>query len=453
MKIIKHVSEAVNATLIKPGSVIYTGGNAATPQTLLKQLINDKSIANVELISILLLGDIENIFSEDSCKRIKHRVIFSGPYSRKALNEGLATYQVMHLSNIPFQVKNYLKPNVVFVQVSGPDKGGNFSYGTTVEGLQSAVNTAKANGGIVIAERNKQMPFILGTTLDESNIDYLIDVDYPLPVIPYLRPDETAHKIGRIITELFITDGCTLQFGIGKVPEAVTDAIIDKGIKDIGIYTELFTDSMQKLIEKKIVNNRFQDVNFSISSIFLAKDKHGYDWLDYNSSVQNRPCNFTNNILRIAQQHKMVAINSAIGVDLHGNIWADSLKSRQIYSGIGGQADFLRGSILSKSGYGIIAMESTTSNGISKIIDMCPEGITTTAIAADPVVIVTENGAFNPMGLNLAEHAIGIAHLAEPNTKEMLLRKIFDSQEFYKPHEALKDKCPKGFTPYEAIEK
>ena len=149
----------------------------------------------------------------------------------------------------------------------------------------------------------------------------------------------------------------------------------------------------------------------------------------------------------------MIAINSAIGVDLHGNIWADSLKGRQIYSGIGGQADFLRGSILSKNGYAIIAMESTTNNGISKINDMCPEGITTTAIAADPVVIVTENGAFNPMGLNLAEHATGIAHLAEPHTKEMLLRKIYDSPEFYKPKSALSDKPPKGFIPYETIEK
>ncbi|MEZ5105198.1 MAG: acetyl-CoA hydrolase/transferase C-terminal domain-containing protein [Draconibacterium sp.] len=453
MKIIKSASEAVNSTNIKPGSVIYTGGNAATPQTLLNQLTKDKSIKDVELISILLLGDIQELFSKESCQRIKHRVIFSGPYSRKALNEGMATYQVMHLSNVPFQVKNFLKPNVVFLQVSGPDKGGNYSYGTTVEGIQSAVNTAKANGGIVIAERNKQMPFILGTTLDESNIDYLIDTDYPLPVIPYLRPDETAHKIGRLITELYITDGCTLQYGIGKVPEAVTDAVIDKGVKDIGIYTELFTDSMQKLIEKKIVTNKFLDVNFSLSSIFLAKDKAGYDWLDYNSSVQNRPCNYTNNILRIARQHKMIAINSAIGVDLHGNIWADSLKGRQIYSGIGGQADFLRGSILSKNGYGIIAMESTTNNGISKIIDMCPEGITTTAIAADPVVIVTENGAFNPLGLNLAEHAIGIAHLAEHGTKEMLLRKIYDSSEFYKPKQALSDKPPKGFIPYETIEK
>jgi 4-hydroxybutyrate CoA-transferase len=453
MKIIKEVSEVINTTLLKPGSVIYTSGNAATPQILLKQLINDTSIKDIELISVLLLGEIEEIFSKETCQRIKHRVIFSGPYSRKALNEGMATYQVMHLSHIPYQIKNYLKPNVAFIQVSGPDKGGNYSYGTTVEGVQAAVNTARANGGIVIAERNKQMPFILGTTIDETNIDYLIETDYALPVIPYLRPDETAHKIGRLITELFISDGCTLQYGIGKVPEAVTDAVIDKGVKDIGIYTELFTDSMQRLIEKKIVTNKFSDVNFSISSIFLAKDKAGYDWLDYNSSIQNRPCNFTNNILRIAQQHKMIAINSAIGVDLHGNIWADSLKSRQIYSGIGGQADFLRGAVLSKNGYAIIAMESTTTNGISKIIDMCPEGITTTAIAADPVAIVTENGAFNPMGLNLAEHAVGIAHLAEAHTKEMLLRKIYNSAEFYKPKIALREKPPKGFIPYESIEK
>ncbi len=452
MRIIKEVSEAVNSAILKPNTVIYTGGNAATPQVLLQQLIEDSSIKEVELISVLLLGEIEELFSEKNCQRIKHRIIFSGPYSRNALNKGLATYQVMHLSNIPHQVINYLKPNVVFVSVSGPDKGGNYSLGTTVEGLPAAIQHAKANGGIVIAEKNNQMPFILGTTIDKSKIDYLIETDYPLPVIPYHRPDETANKIGRLITELFISDGSTLQYGIGKVPEAVTDAIIEKGIKDIGIYTELFTDSMQKLIEKGIVTNKYADVNFSISSIFLAKDKHGYDWLDYNSSVQSRPCDYTNNILRIAEHHKMIAINSAIGVDLHGNIWADSLKGREIYSGIGGQADFLRGSILSKEGFAIIAMESMTVNGISKIIDMCPEGITTTAIAADPVIIVTENGAFNPMGLNLVEHAIGIAHLAEPAMKEELLRKIYDSPEFYKSSAALSNKTPKGFTPYSDIE-
>lgn len=451
MKTINHVSEAVNSTIIKPGSVIYTGGNAATPQILLKQIINDSAIVDVELISALLLGDVEELFHETTCGRIKHRVIFSGPYSRNALNKGLATYQVMHLSNVPFQVKNYLKPNIVLLTVSGPDKGGNYSLGATVEGILAAIQYAKASGGIVIAEKNRQMPFILGTTISESEIDFLIETDYQLPVIPYHHPDETANKIGRLITGLYISNGSTLQFGIGTVPEAVTKSIIEKGVSDIGIYTELFTDSMQQLIEKKIVTNKFSDVNFSISSIFLAKDKKGYDWLDYNSSVQSRPCNFTNNVLRIAQQHKMISINSAIGVDLHGNIWADSLKGREIYSGIGGQADFIRGSILSKNGYAIIGMESMTNNGISKIIDMCPEGITTTAIAADPVIIITENGAFNPMGLNLVEHAIGIAHLAEPFAKEKLLRKIYDSPEFYKSKEALSNKNPKGFIPYNEI--
>jgi acyl-CoA hydrolase len=452
MKAITSLPEVINSTVLKPGSVIYTGGNAATPQTLLQQIIKDTSIKDVELISILLLGDIADLFSEPTCKRIKHRIIFSGPHSRFALNKGLATYQVMHLSHVPYQVKNYLKPNVVLVQVSGPDKGGNYSLGTTVEGVKAAIQYAKNTGGTVIAEKNKQMPFVLGTTINESEIDFLYETDYELPVIPYHHPDETAEKIGRLITELYITDGSTLQFGIGKVPEAVTNAIIEKGVKDIGIYTELFTDSMQTLIEKGIVTNKYSDVNFSISSIFLAKDKHGYDWLDYNSSVQSRPCNYTNNIMRIARQHKMVAINSAIGVDLHGNIWADSLKGREIYSGIGGQADFLRGSIFSKEGLAIIAMESMTNNGISKIIDMCPEGITTTAIAADPVIIVTENGAFNPMGLNLVEHAIAIAHLAEPNTKEKLLKRIYDSPEFYKASAALSDKTPKGFIPYSEIE-
>ena len=218
MKTINHVSEAVNSTVIKPGSVIYTGGNAATPQILLKQIIKDSTIIDVELISALLLGDVEELFHETTCGRIKHRIIFSGPYSRNALNKGLATYQVMHLSNVPYQVKNYLKPNIVFLTVSGPDKGGNYSLGTTVEGILAAIQHAKASGGIVIAEKNRQMPFILGTTISESEIDFLIETDYELPVIPYHHPDETANKIGRLITGLYISNGSTLQFGIGTVP-------------------------------------------------------------------------------------------------------------------------------------------------------------------------------------------------------------------------------------------
>jgi len=451
MKIVSKVEEAINSFNIKQGSVMYTSGNAAAPQTLLNQLAKDTSIRNVELLSVLLLGNIQELFSNQACRRITHRIIFSGPYSREPLNKGLATYQLMHLSDIPHQVREYLKPNICLLSVSGPDNGGNYSYGTTVEGVPSAVQSAQATGGLIIAERNAQMPFVLGTTLHESEIDFLIDTDYSIPLSPVHKADETAKKIGRLVTELFISDGCTLQYGIGEVPEAVTDAIIEKGIKNLGIHTELFADAMRRLIDEGVVTNKYLEVNFSIASIFIAIDKKGYKWLDFNSSVQSRPCDYTNSILNIAKQHKMIAINSAIGVDLHGNIWADSLKAREIYSGLGGQSDFLRGSYLSKGGKGIIAMKSVTSKGISKIVDMCPEGITTSATAADPVILVTEQGAFNPNGLNIAEHAVGIAHLAENNTRDLLLKRIYDSTEFHKPKEALKDKPPKGFIPYEAI--
>jgi 4-hydroxybutyrate CoA-transferase len=451
MKIVKNVSDVINSTYIKPGSMIYTAGNAATPQVLLNQLAKDPYIYNVDLLSVLLLGDVAALFTPEVCQRIKHRIIFSGPHSREQLNNGLATYQLMHLSDIPNQVQRYLKPNICLFTVSGPDNGGNYSYGTTVEGVQSAVHSIRENGGLIIVERNAKMPFVLGTTIHESEIDFMVDTDYPLPASPVHKPDETARKIGKMVTDLYISNGSTLQYGLGEVPEAVTDAIIEKGIKDIGIYTELFSDAMRKLVENDVVTNRYLEVNFSIASIFLASDQKGYDWLNFNSSVQSRPCNITNSIVNIAKQHKMIAINSAIGVDLHGNIWADSLRGREVYSGIGGQADFLRGSYLSEYGYGIIAMKSTTSSGLSKIMDLCPEGITTTAISADPVVIVTENGAFDPRGLNMVEHAVGIAHLAEPTERNRLLKLIYDSPEFHKPKEALKNKFPKGFIPYEAV--
>ncbi|OQX81379.1 MAG: acetyl-CoA hydrolase [Bacteroidetes bacterium 4484_249] len=451
MQTINKVEEVINSTYIKPGSLIYTAGNAAAPQMLLQQLARDTSIRDIELLSVLLLGGVKELFAPEVCRRIKHRIIFSGPYSREPLNKGLATYQMIHLSDIPNQVVKYLKPNIVLFSVSGPDNGGNYSYGTTVEGVQSAVKSVKSNGGLVIVERNAKMPFVLGTTIHESDIDFMIDTDYLLPVSPVHKPDELSRRIARLVSELYIEDGSTLQYGIGEVPEAVTDAIIEKGVKDIGIYTELFADAMRKLIVEGVVTNKYSEVNFSIASIFLAADEKGYDWMDFNSSVQSRPCDITNSILKIAAQHKMVAINSAIGVDLHGNIWADSMKGRQIYSGIGGQADYLRGSYLSEDGFGIIAMKSTTASGISKIMNMCPEGITTTAIAADPVVIVTEFGAFNPKGLNIAEHAVGIAHLAKPDARERLLEEIYNSHEFHKPKQALKDKPPKGFTPYEAV--
>lgn len=451
MKVVKRVEDAINPLNITKGSIIYAAGNAATPQVLLRQLANDPYIYNVQMLSVLLLGNLGKLFDAEVCKRITHRVIFNGPHSREAMNTGGASYQLIHLSDIGRQMREFTKPNVVLLSVAGPDNGGNYSYGTTVEGCKGAVDSVRENGGIIIAERNAKMPFVLGTTIHESEISYILDTDYELPISPVHEPDQLARRIARIITELYVKDGSTLQYGIGEVPEAVTDAIIDKGVKDLGIHTELFADAMRKLVEKGIVTNKYLDFNFSTGSIFLAKDKAGYDWMNYNSSIQSRPSDFTNYVPNIARLPKMLAINSAIGVDLHSNIWADSLNATRIYSGIGGQADFLRGSYLSKGGVPIIAMKSTTTKGESKVMMKCPEGITTTAIAADPVVIVTEQGAFDPRGCNIAEHAVGIAYLAEENCREKLLKYIYDSKEYHNPQQAVKGKPPKGFTPYSMI--
>ena len=445
-----QVEEAVNSSTLRPGARIYCAGNAATPQVLLKRLWEDRDIQDVEMLSTLLLGDVAPLFGDEVCRRLTHRIIFNGHHSRKAVNEGKARYQILHLSDIPRQLRNHLKPDVVLLTVAGPDNGGNYSLGTTVEAVLAAVYTARENNGIVIAERNRRMPFVLGTTIHENDIDFLVDSDYDLPLSPVKKPDERAQKIADIIANLFVTDGCTLQYGIGEVPEAVTESIIRNGTRDLGIRTELFSDAMRKLVEKGLVTNRYLTNRFSIATVFLSSSRAGYDWYHYNSSLQSRPSDRTNGILHIASEHKMVAINSALGVDLHGNIWADSLQARNIYSGVGGQADFLRGAYLSEGGIPIIALKSTTRD-LSKIVDKSPEGITTTAIPADPVVIVTEYGAFDPRGLSITEHAVGIAHLAAPEHKEKLLKHIFESSVFNKPATVMRGGRPKGFTPYEAI--
>ncbi len=456
MKLVGSVEEAVNSTVIKPGSVIYASGNAATPQVLLGQLAADLSIRDVDLFSVLLLGDrLKPLFSEERCQTLTHRVIFNSYLTREAVNQGWAKYHPMHLSEVPTYVKRRRGIDVVLLSVSGPDHGGNYSLGTTVEGVLAAVEAARMKGGTVIAERNARMPFVLGTTIPESYIDYMVDSDYPLPLSPVKQPDDAAIRIGEIIASLYIRDGSgdtpgsTLQYGIGEVPEGVTAAILRKGLRDLGIHTELFAGGMRKLVQAGVITNRWKKaIKFSVSSIFLAEDQEGYDWLHQNSSIQSRPSDYTNSVFKIAEQPYMVSINSAIGVDLHGNVWADSLEARKIYSGVGGQSDFIRGAQYSPGGVAIIALKSTTGDGVSKIVDKAPAGITATATPSDRVMIVTEYGAFDPTRLSLGEHAIAIAHLANPEAREKLLKIIYDDPAFHKPRAGL-GRSIKGFIPYE----
>lgn len=456
MKIVKNVDDVINPTIIKPGTVIYSSGNAAAPQKLLQQLARDLSIKNVDLFSVLLLGgSLEPLFSEERCRDLTHRVIFNSQLTREAVNKGWAKYHPMHLSEVPKYMQHGRGVDTVLLTVAGPDNGGNYSLGTTVEGVLSAIRNAKRNGGLVIAERNAKMPFVLGTTIPETVIDYLYDSDYELPASPVREPDTVASRIGEIIAALYIKDGSgsepgsTLQYGIGEVPEAVTSSILKKGVSDLGIHTELFAGAMIRLVKAGVVTNRWKkNINFSVSAIFLAEDQEGYDWMNNNSSIQSRPSDYTNSIFQIAEQPRMVTINGAMGVDLHGNIWADSLDARKIYSGVGGQADFIRGAQYSEGGVAIIALKSQTKYGISKIVDRCPAGITTTAIPADQVQIVTEYGAFDPRRKSLGERAVGIAHLASPEHREELLRIIHEDPAFHRPDIDPSHNVP-GFTPYE----
>ncbi|MEW5924102.1 MAG: malonate decarboxylase subunit alpha [Candidatus Zixiibacteriota bacterium] len=458
MQVVKRPEDVINPEIIKPGSVIYASGNAAAAQELLLQLARDLTITDIEMYGILLLGErLKPLFSRERCQTLTHRVIFNSYLTREAVNHGWAKYHPMHLSDVPRYIQSKIKPNIVILTVSGPDPAGNYSLGTTVEAVPSAIRSAKRQGGLIIAEHNRQMPFVLGTTIPKTYIDYLLETDYPLPVSPVHHPDDVAQKIGDIIAALYIKDGSgsepgsTLQYGIGEVPEAVTSAILRMGFKDLGIHTELFAGAMIKLVQQGVVTNRWKpDINFAISSIFLAENQDDYRWLHINSSVQSRPSDFTNSVFEIAQLPRMVTINSAIGVDLHGNIWADSLDARKIYSGVGGQSDFIRAARFSQDGVAIIAMKSMTRDGISKIIDRAPAGITTTATPSDAVILVTENGAFDPRGLSLGERAVGIAHLAAPSERDALLKMIYDNPAFHKPSEALRKGVP-GFTPYKKV--
>jgi acyl-CoA hydrolase len=451
MQIIQSADEAVNRRTLPPGSVVAMQGSAATPRELCRQMARDLSIRGIALISCLPMGDIAELFSEEACSRITHRVTFNTALSRAAQNNGWAQYQLMHLSDIPRQMRDYLRPTAALVSVAGPDNAGNFSLGPMVVEAKAAIASVKAQGGVVIAERNRKTPFIFGTMVRREDIDYLLETDYELPVSAAKTPDDRARRIGEIITALYISDGCTIQYGIGEVPAAVTDGILRKGVRDLGVHTELYTDAFRVLMERGIVTNRHTVDGITIASIFQCGDQAGYDWLHFNCSVASRPSDYTNNALTIARQPKMVAVNSSMGVDLYGNIWADSVQAPLVYSGVGGQADFLRGARLSAGGVPIIAIKSTTEKGASKVLKSSPPGITTTAVAADPVVIVTEHGAMDPSGLSYVERVVAIAQLAAPEHREELLRFVFETPAFNRPREALREGCPKGFTPYERI--
>ncbi len=437
--------------------VCYLGSNAATPtasiEALTRSITSQKPrLPFIKMVHLLLQGPVPYV-EAGLQDRVMTYSIFSGGEVRQAANEGRAFYLPCTLANLDSLIgKGHIyEPDVVLLKVSQNEFTGEFSLGLSVEALHTAIDHAK----IVIAELDPSMPFTQGqSVVDAQSIDFIIEkgvkpvYDFAAPDFENLAPEEK--RIGELITKFFLQDGITLQVGIGKIPDAVIGTIRDAHYKDLGVQTELYADGLMLLEKEGIVTNRKKKANLGYSTTSLIMgSKELYDFVHMRAGVQMRPSAYTNAAETIRKNSPFLSVNTAIGVDLLGNVWADFIDPRRYYSGVGGQPDFIRA--LNDQAYGtpVIAMKSLTHRGKSKITKMHPAGISLTASAYDGVVIVTEYGIADLRGLTTGEKTMAIARIAHPRCSDDLMRDIYEDQLFTKPIGFTLDKTPKGVTLYD----
>ncbi len=413
---IKTPSQAVST--IRRGDKVFIGSGAAEPQTLVKSLIDSAGrLADTRIMHIMTLG-VAPYTEEKFTDQFRHNAFFIGANTRKAVAEGRADYTPVFLSEIPALFRTGQAPiDVALIQVSLPDRHGFCSYGVSTDVVKSASESAVK----VIAEINPQMPRALGDCfINMEDIDIAVPVNEPLLYAKRDRADEVARRIGKNIADL-IEDGSTMQMGIGTIPDSVLYNLMDK--KDLGVHTEMFSDGLMELAQKGIVNNAKKSIHQGKTvASFCMGSKELYEFVDDNPSIEFHPTEYTNDPFIVAQNDKMVAINSAIEVDLTGQVCADSLGS-MFYSGIGGQVDFVRGSARSKGGKPIIAMPSTAKEDtISRISVMLQEGAGVVTTRGDVHYVVTEYGAAYLHGKNIRERAMALINIAHPKFRPGLLK-------------------------------
>ena len=402
---------------IRRGDKVFVGSGAAEPQTLVQALIDSSGrLADTRIMHIMTLG-VAPYTEEKFTDRFRHNAFFIGANTRQAVAEGRADYTPVFLSEIPaLFTSGQTTIDVALIQVSVPDKYGYCSYGVSTD----VVKAAAENSSKVIAEVNERMPRALGDCfINIEDVDYVVPVDEPLLTSHWEPPDEVASRIGRNIANL-IDDGSTLQMGIGAIPDSVLHHLSDK--KDLGIHTEMFSDGFMDLFEKGVLNNSKKTLHpgKTIASFCLGSEKL-YEFVDNNPSIEFHPTEYTNDPFIIAKNDKMVAINSAIEVDLTGQVCADSL-GPMFYSGIGGQVDFVRGAARSKGGKPIIALPSTAKDGsISRITTMLKPGAGVVTSRGDVHYVVTEWGVAYLHGKNIRERAMALIGVAHPRFRKKLL--------------------------------
>jgi acyl-CoA hydrolase len=406
--------------LIEPGHRVFIHGGAATPHYLLNQLAaRAGELWNVELVSISLQGDA--VLADKKYKdSFRMNSLFVSQNIREAVNSGRADYVPIFLSEIPILFKRNILPlDVAVVQVSAPDKHGYCSLGVSVDIALSAVKNAKC----VIAQVNPKMPRTLGDGIIHiDDFDAMVYAEQELPEI--VSPtNEIASRIGSHCAEL-VEKGATLQMGIGAIPDAVLASLIDH--KELGIHTEMFSDGIIPLIEKGVVTNQHKKKyrGKTVTSFMLGSRKL-YDFVDDNPAIAVLGIDYVNDTAVIRTNPKVTAINSAIEVDITGQVCSDSIGTYH-YSGVGGQMDFMRGASLSEGGKPIIALPSTTAKGVSRIVSSLKEGAGVVTTRAHAHYIVTEYGVAYLYGKNMRQRAKALIQIAHPNHREDLERAAFE---------------------------
>lgn len=411
--------------IVKSNHRVYLQAAAAAPQVLTRALAaRHDELKNVEICQLHTEGDAP--YANPELKDSFHvNSFFIGKNIRHTLKAGNGSYTPVFLSELPLLFKRgIIKLDVAFIHVSPPDKHGYCSLGVSVEATLAAID----NATYVVAQVNKQMPRTHGAGIIHcTEIDIFVDCDEPIPEHHMPNPTEIENKIGDYVANL-IEDRSTLQMGIGTIPNAVLLRLTNH--KDLGLHTEMFSDGVIDLILKDVINGNFKGVNRGRAlATFLLGSKRLYDYVDDNPFIEMRGSDYVNDVSVIKQNPKMVAINSAIEVDLTGQVCADSIGTK-MYSGVGGQMDFIRGASLSDGGKAIIVLPSVTKNGISRIVPSLKPGAGVVTTRAHVHYVITEYGIANLYGKTIKERVKALVNIAHPNHREAIDRQYFELIKF-----------------------
>jgi acetyl-CoA hydrolase len=401
---------------IESGNRIYLGGGAGVPKVLIEALTaRATSLRDVEITHILTFADAPYTAPEYA-DSFRVNALFIGHNVREAVHASRADFTPVFLSEIPDLFRNgYLPLDVALISVSPPDEHGFCSFGVEVGTTKPAAESAR----IIVAEINRQMPRCLGDSfIHVSRLDHIVEVDYPLPEAPQGGTSDLHMQVGQHIAGM-IPNGATLQMGIGSIPDAVLANLVHH--KDLGIHTELFSYGVIDMVDRGVITcarKTFHPGKIIVG--FLFGSRRLYEFVDNNPIIELHPTDYVNDPFNIAQNEKMVAINSALEVDLTGQVCADSIGHR-IYSGVGGQLDFIRGAARSKGGLPIIAFLSTAKGGaVSRIVPLLRQGAGVVTTRNDVHFVVTEHGVASLYGRTVRQRAEELIRVADPRFREEL---------------------------------